>query len=113
MLISKLPSYAKSILPSVLLHHIMLLYVLIHRFFVDLYPTRDGHYLCITCSTMQTMTEIWLVDIASSHDHVTPRLVWARQEGLEYYVEHHNGIFYVLANSGDGWQVNDNKSVSL
>ncbi|XP_072031224.1 prolyl endopeptidase-like [Amphiura filiformis] len=79
------------------------------RFFVDLYPTRDGHYMCLTSSTMQTMTEVWLIDTdpsaAETNEVITPRLVWPRQDGLEYYVEHHCGMLYILANSGDGWQV--------
>ena len=79
----------------------------LNRFFVDLYPTRDGHYISLISSTMQTQTEVWLIDALQdpSQSAVPPRLVWQRQEGLEYFVEHRDGYLYVLANFGDNWQV--------
>ena len=52
---------------------------------------------------MQTMTEVHLID--TQNEDTTVSLVWPRQNGLEYFVEHNDNHLYILASFGDGWQV--------
>ncbi|XP_073420292.1 prolyl endopeptidase-like isoform X2 [Dendrobates tinctorius] len=68
------------------------------RFFVDLYVTRDHHFLTINCNS-KTSSEVWLIDCSSPFK--PPVLVQTRLPGVIYHVEHKNGFLYILTTYGE------------
>ncbi|XP_018431788.1 PREDICTED: prolyl endopeptidase-like [Nanorana parkeri] len=68
------------------------------RFFVDLYLTRDRHFLTIN-SNSKTTSEVWLVDCNCPFQ--SPVLVQQRVPGAIYHVEHSNGHLYILTTHGE------------
>ncbi|XP_073528149.1 prolyl endopeptidase-like [Phyllobates terribilis] len=68
------------------------------RFFVDLYVTRDQHFLTINCNS-KTSSEVWLIDRSSPFE--PPVLVQTRLPGVIYHVEHRNGFLYILTTYGE------------
>ncbi|CAJ0962208.1 unnamed protein product [Ranitomeya imitator] len=68
------------------------------RFFVDLYITRDHHFLTINCNS-KTSSEVWLID--SSAPFKPPVLVQTRLPGVIYHVEHKKGFLYILTTYGE------------
>ncbi|XP_046847304.1 prolyl endopeptidase-like [Xenia sp. Carnegie-2017] len=69
------------------------------RFFVDVSSTKDGRYVTIN-STSKTTSEVHLLD--PKDVHATAKLVCSKQPGIEYFIEHCNGLFYILTNHPDG-----------
>ncbi|XP_042313844.1 prolyl endopeptidase-like isoform X3 [Sceloporus undulatus] len=68
------------------------------RYFVDLYLTKDKHFLTINSNSKST-SEVWLVDCF--HPFKSPILVQQRTEGVVYHVEHRNNELFVLTTYGD------------
>ncbi|XP_071996377.1 prolyl endopeptidase-like isoform X2 [Engystomops pustulosus] len=68
------------------------------RFFVDLYMTRDHHFLTIN-SNSKSSSEVWLIDCRTPYN--TPSLVQTRLPGVIYHVEHKHGCLYILTTYGD------------
>ncbi|XP_062980049.1 prolyl endopeptidase-like isoform X2 [Elgaria multicarinata webbii] len=68
------------------------------RYFVDLYRTKDKHFLTIN-SNSKTTSEVWLVDC--HHPFKSPVLVQQRTEGVIYHVEHRNNELYILTTYGN------------
>ncbi|XP_064270496.1 prolyl endopeptidase-like isoform X4 [Passer domesticus] len=68
------------------------------RFFVDLYCTKDKHFLTIN-SNSKTTSEVWLVDCRRPFE--SPALVQARTTGVLYHVEHRKEQLYILTTYGE------------
>ncbi|NXO19723.1 PPCEL protein, partial [Cisticola juncidis] len=68
------------------------------RFFVDLYCTKDRHFLTIN-SNSKTTSEVWLVDCR--HPFESPALVQARTTGVVYHIEHRKDQLYILTTYGE------------
>lgn len=64
-------------------------------FFIHLDKTKDERYLIIALESNVT-SEVYLLD--ASRPDATPRLCQTREQGVEYSVEHREGLFYVLTN---------------
>ncbi|XP_030051664.1 prolyl endopeptidase-like [Microcaecilia unicolor] len=71
------------------------------RFFVDVYRTKDKHFLTINCNSKST-SEVWLVDCSCPFD--PPILVQQRIPGVIYHVEHKNEKLYILTTWGESTQ---------
>ncbi|KAM4041159.1 prolyl endopeptidase-like [Anomaloglossus baeobatrachus] len=69
-----------------------------HRFFVDLYVTRDRHFLTIN-SNSKTSSEVWLIDCSAPFK--PPVLVQKRLPGVVYHVEHINCFLYIVTTYGE------------
>ncbi|XP_050372148.1 uncharacterized protein LOC126790059 isoform X1 [Argentina anserina] len=65
-------------------------------FCVDITSTKDSKFITIN-SNSRTSSEVYLIDSANplggSHK------VWKRVPGVQYFLEHHHGTFYVLTNA--------------
>ncbi|MCB9557804.1 MAG: S9 family peptidase [Deltaproteobacteria bacterium] len=59
--------------------------------------TRSGAYLLMTLHSAVT-TEVHAID--ASVGNAKPQLIHPRQQGMEYYVEHHGDVFYIRTNDG-------------
>ncbi|NXU09454.1 PPCEL protein, partial [Pardalotus punctatus] len=68
------------------------------RFFVDIYCTKDRHFLTIN-SNSKTTSEVWLVDCR--HPFESPALVQARTTGVIYHIEHRKDQLYILTTYGE------------
>ncbi len=66
-------------------------------FYVSLGETQSSRYLTVVAHDHDT-SEIYLID--ASHPEADLRLVAARDPGHEYSIEHHDGEFVILTNSG-------------
>ncbi|CAO3617218.1 unnamed protein product [Cunninghamella blakesleeana] len=74
--------------------------------FVDITCTKDSKYITINSSSLSS-SEIRVIDasfIPNEDEKTSPllTLIEPRQQGLEYYVDHHNDSFYILTNA-DGF----------
>ncbi len=63
------------------------------RFFLDISKTKDDAYITIDSSS-KTSTESYLIDADSVNTE--PVLFRPRSEGLEYYLEHHKELGFVI-----------------
>ena len=70
------------------------------RFDCSVWTSRSGDYVFLS-SDMNDQSEIWF--IPTDNVMAEPRLVQARQEGVEYEIEHQGGRFLILTN----WQAED------
>ncbi|XP_041332928.1 prolyl endopeptidase-like isoform X3 [Pyrgilauda ruficollis] len=68
------------------------------RFFVDIYCTKDRHFLTIN-SNSKTTSEVWLVDCRRPFE--SPALVQARTTGVMYHIEHREEQLYILTTYGE------------
>ncbi|XP_022097335.1 prolyl endopeptidase-like isoform X2 [Acanthaster planci] len=69
------------------------------RFFLDLSHTKDRLYVTVNHNSATT-SEVRLLD--SRHpDPSLPAPVVPRQAGVQYFVEHSQGVLYILTNAGD------------
>ncbi|XP_078000816.1 prolyl endopeptidase-like [Glandiceps talaboti] len=66
------------------------------RYFVDISKTKDRRYVTIN-SSCRSSSEVRLIDCECENS--SPVLVQTRQDGVEYFIEHSNGMFYILTNS--------------
>ncbi|XP_062521501.1 protease 2-like [Corticium candelabrum] len=66
-----------------------------NEYYVDINRTKDGRYLTINCNSRDT-SEVHIVDneLVSRE----PTVVFERQPGVEWYLEHADGIFYCFTN---------------
>ncbi|KAL9246314.1 hypothetical protein vseg_019864 [Gypsophila vaccaria] len=65
------------------------------RFCVDITSTKDGKFITIN-SNSRTSSEVFVLDAASPLDSL--RRLHKRVDGVQYFLEHHQGRFYVLTN---------------
>lgn len=65
-------------------------------FFLDVSDTQSGDYILIV-SASQTTSEVRYLS-ASSHD-TSAKLIAPRENGIEYYVDHHDDDFYIYTNA--------------
>ncbi|KAK9864098.1 hypothetical protein WJX84_007913 [Apatococcus fuscideae] len=72
------------------------------RFFVQLTQTKD-HNLLLVNSNSKTSSEVHVLDAGRPWESQLT-CVQPRQEGLEYFVEHHEGWLYILTNQGQPGQ---------
>lgn len=82
------------------------------RFFVDIHRTKDEEYLVIT-STSKTQSRALVMGI----DSVSPRLVVQARSGVQEFIEHVKGHFYMLSVSSNQssisrFSLNDDSSKS-
>ncbi|XP_013908411.1 PREDICTED: prolyl endopeptidase-like [Thamnophis sirtalis] len=68
------------------------------RYFVDLYRTKDKHFITIN-SNSKTTSEVWLVDC--HHPFKSPVLVQKRTKNIIYHVEHRNNELYIPTTYGN------------
>ncbi|XP_039213664.1 prolyl endopeptidase-like isoform X1 [Crotalus tigris] len=68
------------------------------RYFVDLYRTKDKHFITIN-SNSKTTSEVWLVDCRRPFK--SPVLVQKRTQNIIYHVEHRNNELYILTTYGN------------
>ncbi|KAM3855537.1 prolyl endopeptidase-like isoform 2-T2 [Vipera latastei] len=68
------------------------------RYFVDLYRTKDKHFITIN-SNSKTTSEVWLVDC--HRPFKSPVLVQKRTKNIIYHVEHRNNDLYILTTYGN------------
>ncbi|XP_038075741.1 prolyl endopeptidase-like [Patiria miniata] len=68
------------------------------KYFVDLSHTKDRRYITINLNSTTT-SEVHLLD--SLDPDAAASLVCPRQAGVQYFVEHCQGLLYVLTNAGD------------
>ncbi|KAG0187414.1 hypothetical protein DFQ28_006378 [Apophysomyces sp. BC1034] len=68
--------------------------------FVDITSTKDMKFVTINSNSLSS-SEVRVID--SSHDYTKSlpevKLIKPRVAGLEYYVDHHNTMFYILTNA--------------
>uniref|UniRef100_A0A803L7N2 Prolyl endopeptidase n=1 Tax=Chenopodium quinoa TaxID=63459 RepID=A0A803L7N2_CHEQI len=65
------------------------------RFCVDVTCTKDGKFVTIN-SNSRSSSEVYVIDAANSFDSL--HRVHKRVHGVQYFLEHHRGFFYVLTN---------------
>ncbi|GMH01817.1 hypothetical protein Nepgr_003656 [Nepenthes gracilis] len=71
------------------------------NFCVDITCTKDGKFITVN-SNSRNSSEVYVVDAASPLDGL--KIIHKRVPGVQYFLEHHYGFFYVLTNypmSGD------------
>jgi len=67
-------------------------------FNLHLGKTRDHKYLVLALGSIET-TENHILEADLAHE--TFRLIHPREKGLRYYLDHHEGTFYIVTNSDD------------
>ncbi|XP_070578159.1 prolyl endopeptidase-like [Ptychodera flava] len=65
------------------------------RFFVDISHTKDKNYITINSSS-KSSSEVQLIKCGDPD--TSPVLVQPRQDEMEYFIEHSNGVLYILTN---------------
>ncbi|XP_062163021.1 uncharacterized protein LOC133869938 [Alnus glutinosa] len=65
-------------------------------FCVDITSTKDGKFITVN-SNSRTSSEVYVIDAANPLDGL--RRVCERVCGVQYFLEHHYGIFYILTNA--------------
>nr|XP_011462973.1 PREDICTED: prolyl endopeptidase-like isoform X1 [Fragaria vesca subsp. vesca] len=65
-------------------------------FCVDITSTKDGKFITVN-SNSRTSSEVYLID--STNPLGGLQKVWKRISGVQYFLEHHLGTFYVLTNA--------------
>ncbi|PRQ40557.1 putative oligopeptidase B [Rosa chinensis] len=80
-------------------------------FCVDITSTKDGKFITVNSNSRTSSEEgilpvqllfpfqwsVYLIDSANPLDRL--QKVWKRVPGVQYFLEHHHGIFYVLTNA--------------
>lgn len=66
------------------------------RFCVDITCTKDGKFITVN-SNSRTSSEVYVIDATNPLDGIIRR-VHKRVHGVQYFLEHHHGFFYVLTN---------------
>ncbi|XP_074268263.1 uncharacterized protein LOC141591729 isoform X1 [Silene latifolia] len=66
------------------------------RFCVDITSTKDGKFITIN-SNSRTSSEVFVLDAISPLNSL--RRVHKRIDGVQFFLEHHQGFFYVLTNN--------------
>ncbi|KNE57852.1 hypothetical protein AMAG_04697 [Allomyces macrogynus ATCC 38327] len=64
--------------------------------FIDVSKTKDKRFVTINCNTLES-SEVLAIDTQAPLD--PPRLIQAREDGVQYYVDHHTSQFYILTNA--------------
>ena len=65
------------------------------EYYIDISMTKDSHYVVINCNSKDT-SEVWVVD--GYQPTTQPSIMFPRQPGFEWYLEHGNGVFYAVTN---------------
>ncbi|XP_057870330.2 uncharacterized protein LOC131076988 isoform X2 [Cryptomeria japonica] len=78
---------------------------------VDIASTKDCQFITIN-SNSRTSSEVYLMDSADITTGI--QRIRKRETGVQYFVEHHHGFFYILTNAplGDNKMVMDNYYVA-
>ncbi|XP_024988576.1 uncharacterized protein LOC112523280 [Cynara cardunculus var. scolymus] len=66
------------------------------RFCVDITSTKDGKFITVN-SNSRTSSEVYVVDSNNPKDGF--RKIHDRVSGVQFFLEHHKGFFYILTNS--------------
>ncbi|RIB06657.1 prolyl oligopeptidase family-domain-containing protein, partial [Gigaspora rosea] len=71
-----------------------------HTSFVDITSTKDQSFIMINSNTFSS-SEVRFFDVHHDVSQGTPelKLIEPRTSGLEYYVDHRDGYFYILTNA--------------
>ncbi|XP_016202941.1 uncharacterized protein LOC107643729 isoform X2 [Arachis ipaensis] len=77
-------------------------------FCVDITSTKDGKFITVN-SNSRTSSEVYVINAANPMEGI--QRICKRTSGVQYFVEHHTGLFYILTNSpmpdsrwsGDGY----------
>ncbi|XP_047971308.1 dipeptidyl aminopeptidase BI [Salvia hispanica] len=65
-------------------------------FCLDIASTKDGKFITVN-SNSRTSSEVWFIN--ASNPHAGLQRFCRRVSGVQYFLEHHRGIFYVLTNA--------------
>ncbi|XP_073221683.1 uncharacterized protein [Cicer arietinum] len=63
---------------------------------VDITSTKDGKFITVN-SNSRTSSEVYVLDSANPMDGL--QRLCKRTSGVQYFVEHHSGLFYILTNA--------------
>ncbi|XP_050905337.1 uncharacterized protein LOC127119193 isoform X2 [Lathyrus oleraceus] len=66
------------------------------RFCVDITSTKDGKFITMN-SNSRTSSEVYVIDSANPMDGL--QRLCERTSGVQYFVEHHSGLLYILTNA--------------
>ncbi|XP_052198728.1 uncharacterized protein LOC127805924 isoform X1 [Diospyros lotus] len=66
------------------------------RFCVDITSTKDGKFITVN-SNSRTSSEVYAIDTINSQDGL--QRLCKRVPGVQYFLEHHCGFFYILTNA--------------
>ncbi|XP_038692383.1 dipeptidyl aminopeptidase BI [Tripterygium wilfordii] len=66
------------------------------RFCVDITNTKDGKFITVN-SNSRTSSEVYVIDATNPQDGL--RRIRKRVSGVQYFLEHHHGLFYILTNA--------------
>ncbi|XP_020537515.1 dipeptidyl aminopeptidase BI isoform X2 [Jatropha curcas] len=70
-------------------------------FCVDITSTKDGKFITVN-SNSRTSSEVYVIDAINPLEGL--QRVHKRVSGVQYFLEHHSGLFYVLTNAPlSGW----------
>ncbi|XP_060958677.1 uncharacterized protein LOC115701132 [Cannabis sativa] len=77
-------------------------------FCVDITSTKDGKFITVN-SNSRTSSEVYVIDAANPSGDL--RKIRERVSGVQYFLEHHHGLFYILTNDPssvkEGWSGED------
>ncbi|XP_054825591.1 uncharacterized protein LOC129323066 isoform X1 [Prosopis cineraria] len=65
-------------------------------FCVDITSTKDGKFITVN-SNSRTSSEVYVINAANPMDGL--ERICKRASGVQYFVEHHYGLFYILTNA--------------
>ncbi|XP_019462191.1 PREDICTED: uncharacterized protein LOC109361251 isoform X2 [Lupinus angustifolius] len=65
-------------------------------FCVDITSTKDGKFITVN-SNSRTSSEVYIIDSANPMDGL--QRICKRTSAVQYFVEHHSGLFYILTNA--------------
>ncbi|XP_058112464.1 uncharacterized protein LOC131255693 [Magnolia sinica] len=63
---------------------------------VDITSTKDGKFITVN-SNSRTSSEVYVIDATKPQDEL--QCVRKRVPGVQYFLEHHHGFFYILTNA--------------
>ncbi|XP_022632440.1 uncharacterized protein LOC106779835 isoform X1 [Vigna radiata var. radiata] len=65
-------------------------------FCVDITSTKDGKFITVN-SNSRTSSEVYVIDSVNPSNGL--QKLCSRTSGVQYFVEHHSGLFYILTNA--------------
>ncbi|XP_057996268.1 uncharacterized protein LOC110643906 [Hevea brasiliensis] len=66
------------------------------NFCVDITSTKDGKFITVN-SNSRTSSEVYVIDATNPFDGL--QRIHKRVSNVQYFLEHHNGLFYILTNA--------------
>ncbi|KAL6844833.1 hypothetical protein ACP4OV_025492 [Aristida adscensionis] len=64
---------------------------------VDITSTKDFKYVTVNCNTRTASEEVYVMDPDNLREGLWP--IKRRADKVQYFLEHHNGFFYILTNA--------------